>query len=113
MNASHKVRGIKSVQQKLRQEGMPAGRAAKIAASMVTGVKKKQKQKGNKGEGVLFSGDGNSTKPVGTTAGGRVYTGGARSTKVVPPKTSASAIKVKSGGKGGHSFKSKSRFKRR
>ncbi len=112
MNASRKVRGIKSVQQKLRQEGMPAGRAAKIAASMVTGVKKKKQKKGNKGE-VLFSGDGNSAKPVGTMAGGRVYTGGARSTKVVPPKTGASAIKAKSGSKGGHSFKSKSRFKRR
>lgn len=99
------------------------GKAGRIAASLVSGVKKSKKKgkgKGSKEEGggkagELFSGDGLPSKPGGAA---KVYAGGARSGKVKPPKkagglSKSELNKVKRGGKGHHGFKSKARHRRR
>ncbi|PSC68971.1 DEAD-box ATP-dependent RNA helicase 28 [Micractinium conductrix] len=120
--ASRGIRAVKAREQQLRLEGMTGGKAGKIAASLVTGIKrsKKAKKKGKGteegGEGELFSGDGLPGKPSG---GGpsSVYAGGARSGKVKPPKSGGKSKsemnRVKRGGKGKHGFKSKAKHKRR
>ncbi|PRW45425.1 DEAD-box ATP-dependent RNA helicase 28 [Chlorella sorokiniana] len=70
---------------------MTSGKSGKVAASLVTGVKRKKQKKG-KAKGAegsvskeLFSGDGLPSKPA---AGGssKVYAGGARSQKVKAPR---------------------------
>ncbi len=116
------VRALKAREAALREEGIPASKASRIAASMVAGLKKnksgKKKQIINKSktgaDAGLFAGDGvkESGKPnASASAGTRVYAGGARSGKARPPKELEKAIK--SGKKKGGGFKSKSRHKRR
>jgi len=112
------VRALKAREAALREEGIPASRASKIAASTIAGTKKiqsaKNKQVDNKSKGAegLFAGDGvkESSKP--SSSGTRVYAGGAWSGKARPPKQLAKAAqgKGKKGKNGG--FKSKSRHKR-
>lgn len=42
--ASRSIRAVKAKEQELRLEGLTSGRAGKIAASLVTGVKRKKKK---------------------------------------------------------------------
>lgn len=112
------VRALKAREAALREEGIPASRAGRIAASMVAGPKKnktgKKKQAvdtSKDGHG-LFGGDG-VKESSGSGVGTRVYAGGARSGKARLPKEMAKAAQKKGRkGKGG-GFKSKSRHKRR
>lgn len=114
MDTTRRVKAVKAREAALRQDGMPAGKASKIAAAIVSGIKKKAK-KGKKAADNLFSGDGGvekTKKPSGTA---RVYAGGAQSGKVrVPERLAGKALKkVQRGGKSKASFKSKARHKRR
>ncbi|KAL4427607.1 hypothetical protein ABPG75_001696 [Micractinium tetrahymenae] len=119
---SRSIKAVKAREQQLRLEGVTGGKAGKMAAAQVTGVKrKKQKKKGKdkegrgKPEGELLSGDGLPSKPSG---GGKskVYAGGASSGKLKVPRPSKSKSdlnKIKRGGKGKHGFKSKAKHRRR
>lgn len=111
-----KIRAVKSREHKLREEGVPAAQAIKMAAAMVAGQGKSKNKKAKKapsGDG-LFDGDGDgkNAKQQKTT---KVYAGGARSrAPVTTSKASKMDLnKVKRGGKGKNSFKSKAKHKRR
>ncbi|GAB4821500.1 hypothetical protein N2152v2_008546 [Parachlorella kessleri] len=119
------IKSIKAREAELRQQGVSAARAGKIAAGMVTGVKSKKQKKRKAGEkggengggdGGLFGGDGIG-KPS-ASGPSKVYAGGAKSGKLKIPKAVGALSKVelaraKRGGKGKHGFKSKARHKRR
>lgn len=127
------ARAAKSRETKMRQEGMDptqASRAAAAAAAKARGVQPKKKDKNKKGKESqdtdgLFEGDGTgrtgpdgSGAPSGPLKGGvsKVYAGGPRSGKLRLPSTGPSKQelnKIKRGGKGKKSFKSKARHKRK
>ena len=127
------IKRVKAKEQALRMEGMSGAQASKVAAGLVTGVKRKKssKKKGKEGGGggggqeggggELFDGDGLPGKPGGAPGSGgktSVYAGGARSGKVRPPRGGgklgkAELNKVKRGGKSKQAFKSKGKHKRR
>jgi hypothetical protein len=46
--ASRSIRAVKAREQQLRLEGMTGGKAGKVAASLVTGIKRKKQKKGKK-----------------------------------------------------------------
>ena len=83
-----------------------------ILHSVCTSSCRKQGQQG------LFEGDGNN-KPGAESGRSRVYAGGPKSGKVKAPASGKSAMskrdknKVRRGGKGVNSFKSKAKHKRR
>ena len=105
-DVAKRVRLLKAKEQELREQGLSAAQAGRIAASSLSqGVKKKKPQKRE-----LFS-DKDLVK-----AESKVYAGGARSSQ--PNKSSNKLTglalnKVKRGGKGKNAFKSKSKHKRR
>ncbi|KFM23899.1 DEAD-box ATP-dependent RNA helicase 28 [Auxenochlorella protothecoides] len=118
---SRTIRAIKSREKTLRMTGIGGAKTGKMAAGMVTGVKKKQGKKKSKDE--LFNGDGidnNGPAPTGKT---QVYAGGARSSKAAvswlrtgKPSNKLSKAELarqKRGGKGRHVFKSKAKHRRR
>ena len=114
LDTTRRVKAVKAREAALRQEGMPASKAGRIAAAMVSGVKKAKK--GKKAAGDLFSGDGVNEKSKTSSSGpARVYAGGARSGKPrAPEKMDGKALKrMQRGGKSKSSFKSKARHKRR
>lgn len=106
-----------------------ASRAAAAAAAKARGVQPKKKDKNKKSNndkdtGGLFEGDGTgrtgpdgSGAPSGPVKGvSKVYAGGPRSGKLRLPSTGPSKQelnKIKRGGKGKKSFKSKARHKRK
>ncbi|EFN54589.1 hypothetical protein CHLNCDRAFT_135424, partial [Chlorella variabilis] len=104
--ASRSIRAVKAKEQQLRLEGVTGGKAGKMAASLVTGIKRKKKKRGGKegGRRELFEGDGLPGKPAAK--------GGAK-----PPRSGklgkSELNKVKRGGKGKHGFKTKAKHKRR
>lgn len=104
---SKKVRAAKAREKDLRESGMPAIKAGRIAALMVAGNKSKKKKR------ALFS-DGSDQ--VLSTAPSNVYAGGAKSALPKAPSNKLHGTllnKVRRGGKGKHSFKSKSKHRRR
>jgi ATP-dependent RNA helicase DDX27 len=124
------IKRVKAKEQALRMEGMSGAQASKVAAGLVTGVKRKKKgkegggsggQEDGGGGGELFDGDGLPGKLGGAAGSGgktSVYAGGARSGKVRPPRGGgklgkAELNKVKRGGKSKQAFKSKGKHKRR
>lgn len=130
---SKNIRGAKAIEQQLRQSGMRPSLARKAAAAQVSTVKKrssadkKKKHKGGAagaeggpgadgGPGGLFEGDGTGGKG-GKGAATKVYAGGANSGAVKVPRTSklsrVELARIKRGGRGKHSFKSKARHKRK
>ncbi|KIY93154.1 hypothetical protein MNEG_14810 [Monoraphidium neglectum] len=123
---TRRVKSIKSKTRELQLQGLPANKAAKIAAAAVTGTsaKKRPKKKAKTG-GDLFTGDG-LNKPGGGggaagsgAAGGAGGSGGARGGKAAGAKGAGKGLsrtelnRVKRGGKGKAAFKSKKRHKRR
>ena len=104
--ASKTIRAIKAKQTQLRQQGLPTVKAGKAAAQAITGkstanTKKKVKQK-DRPEGS----NSNNTRST-------VYSGGKKSAKFKPPsKSKQDKKKLKLGGKGSKSFKSKKKYKR-
>lgn len=110
---ANRVRLLKAKEQELRESGLSAAQAGRIAAaSLSTGIKKKKRKR------ELFS-DGSENK---TTAGeSKVYAGGAKTRGSTGGKTTSAnnrlfgqaLNKVKRGGKGKKSFKSKAKHKRR
>lgn len=105
-DVTKRVRLLKAKEQELREQGLSAAQAGRIAASSLAPGGKKKKQKKRE----LFS----DKDPV--KAESKVYAGGARSSQ--PNKSSNKLTgfalnKVKRGGKGKNAFKSKSKHKRR
>lgn len=104
-----RVRMLKAKEQELRERGMSASQAGRIAASSLSQGGKKRKQKHKE----LFS-DPSDMKMVKTES--RVYAGGAKSSQLQKSSNKLSGIalnKVRRGGKGKNAFKSKSKHKRR
>jgi ATP-dependent RNA helicase DDX27 len=101
------VRALKAREAALREEGIPASRASRIAASMVAGPKKQAVVAKSKGAGGLFAGDG-VKESNGGGAGTRVYAGGARSGKARPSTELGKSMHKKK-----NKSKGKSRHKRR
>lgn len=108
MAASKNIRAIKTKQNELRHHGMPSMKAGKVAATQVTGKSSKSKDPKKKGSDASDSKD-KRLPPA------KVYAGGKRTGKFQPPsKLSAQEKnKIKRGGKGTRSFKSKAKHKRR
>ena len=103
MGASKNIRAIKARQSQLREQGLPTVKAGKAAAHAVTGKSgaKKTVKKDKPRE---------TSDSVGPA---KVYAGGKKSAKFKPPsKSKQDKKKLKLGGKGSRSFKSKKRFKR-
>lgn len=123
-NLNGRIKAAKSRAANLREEGVPATKAGRIAALMVSSITKKkkktQKVKATLDETTVF-GNGELKSPRSSTSEGKsakVYLGGAKSGKPRLPTTGgalsgAALSRVKRGGKGKNSFKSKSRHKRR
>lgn len=105
-----KVKAAKAQEAILKQSGVPAAKAGRLAAAMVSGVKKKKKSAGRK---ELFEDGDQGANPKTSTSGSKVYSGGARSGKLKQSTQKGLLNKVKRQGKGKHSFKSKGRHKRR
>jgi ATP-dependent RNA helicase DDX27 len=109
---ANRVRLLKAKEQELRESGLSAAQAGRIAAaSLSTGTKKKKRKR------ELFS-DGSENK--GTVGESKVYAGGAKTRGSTGKTASAdnrlfgqALNKVKRGGKGKKSFKSKAKHKRR
>jgi hypothetical protein len=103
---SKNIRAIKSKQNQLRHQGMPSVKAGKIAATAITGksASKKEKKKPKDGE----ASDAKGPPP-------KVYAGGKKSGKFRAPGelNKQEKNKLKRGGKGARSFKSKAKHKRR
>lgn len=102
-----KVRALKAKEQELRENGLSAAQAGRLAASMLSAPSKKRKRK------ELFTDA--VEKPLSQVQS-KVYPGGAKSAMPKQPthKLHGQALnKIKRGGKGKHSFKSKSKHKRR
>eukprot|EP01024_Parvocaulis_polyphysoides_P045527 TRINITY_DN4264_c0_g1_i3.p1 TRINITY_DN4264_c0_g1~~TRINITY_DN4264_c0_g1_i3.p1 ORF type:complete len:301 (-),score=55.67 TRINITY_DN4264_c0_g1_i3:377-1279(-) len=112
------IKAMKRKERELKQEGMTSGKAAKQAQLIIDANQKAQKQKEKEkkqkkqsqkeGDG-LFQGDGLNKRT-------KVYSGGARSGKIVKPSLGISQKqinKIKRGGKGKSAFKSKGKFKRK
>ncbi|PRW45622.1 DEAD-box ATP-dependent RNA helicase 28 [Chlorella sorokiniana] len=93
------IKAVKAREQQLRLEGMTGGKVGKVAASLVTGVKRKKQKKGKAkgaeggGSKELFSGDGLPSKPA-AGGGSKVYAGGARSQKVKAPRKAGGLSKT-------------------
>jgi len=108
LGESKNIRAIKSKQNQLRHQGMPSVKAGKIAATAITGKsassKDKKKKKAQEGEG----GEAKGPPP-------QVYAGGKKSGKFKAPGelSKQEKNKLKRGGKGARSFKSKAKHKRR
>ncbi len=105
-DVAKRVRLLKAKEQELREQGLSATQAGRIAASSLSQGGKKKKQKKRE----LFS-DKDLVK-----AESKVYAGGARSSQ--PNKSSnkltgLALSKVKRGGKSKNAFKSKAKHKRR
>lgn len=103
-----KVRQLKAKEQELRESGISAAKAGRIAAASLSAGTKKKKRKRD-----LFS-DG-SEPVLAERTNSKVYPGGAKT--IQPSNTSRGGLpllnKIKRGGKGKNAFKSKSRHKRR
>eukprot|EP00887_Chlorella_sp_A99_P002207 scaffold21.g2207.t1 len=126
--ATRTIRAAKAREHALRLEGVSGTKAGRIAAALVSGSDKHKRQKKKKGGGGggedkggggggLFSGDGLGAPGAGAGKS-KVYGGGARSGRVQKPKGAGALGKselsrIKRGGKGKHSFKSKARHRRR
>jgi len=105
-----KIRAVKSRQSALREQGISASKAAKIASAMV--VKKA------KGSGLSKKKASQSKERVEVqqqhAGSAKVYSGGAKSrTPNKAPPQGGAANRLKRGGKGKNAFKSKARHKRR
>jgi len=104
---SKKVRAAKAREKDLRESGMPAIKAGRIAARMVSGSKTKKKKR------ALFSDGSDQTLSLAPSS---VYAGGAKSALPKAPSHKLHGTllnKARRGGKGKHSFKSKSKHRRR
>jgi ATP-dependent RNA helicase DDX27 len=104
-----KVRFLKAKEQELRESGMPSTTAGRVAAASLGGGPKKNKGKKRR---ELFE-DG---PPNAAAVSSKVYSGGAKSGAVKKPSSKlfgSELNRVKRGGKGAKSFKSKAKHKRR
>eukprot|EP00877_Chromochloris_zofingiensis_P007931 jgi/Chrzof1/3391/Cz12g23200.t1 len=119
---SKNIRAVKSRVRALVQQGIPASKAAKIAASSVTGkTTKHQKKKSKTGKlnrngAALFSGDG--INPASAADGKEGVagssSGGGKAERLRSSQLSKTELnKVKRHGKGKSAFKSKKKYKRR
>lgn len=102
-----RVRQLKAKEQELRESGISAAKAGRLAAASLSASTKKKKRKRD-----LFS-DG--SEAVLAERNSKVYPGGAKTSQPsnAPRRELALANKMKRGGKGKNAFKSKSRHKRR
>ena len=111
------VKAMKAREAELKMQGVPSGKAGRMAAAQVSGVKKKKKV--SKKE--LFGDDPASAGGGGGGQGGggvsKVYSGGAKSGQLHKVKQGAVAKSAmnsaKRQGKGKHAFKSKAKHRRR
>lgn len=115
---SKAIKGVKSRARALmQQQGLTAKVAQKIAAKAVTGVSTSREKKKRKTGAGLFSGDGISKADDGAAAGpgskGSSSSKGGKDGKAKSSLSKSELNKVKRGGKGKSSFKSKKKFKRR
>jgi len=111
-----KVRFLKAKEQALRESGVSSSMAGRLAAaSLSTGAAKKGKSKRKR---ELFDdgsgGGGDGPGPSAGAKGSSVYAGGAATGRPSQAtKSRVEANKLKRGGKGKSSFKSKAKFRRR
>jgi len=111
-----KVRFLKAKEQALRESGVSSSMAGRLAAaSLSTGAAKKGKSKRKR---ELFDdgsgGGGDGPGPSAGAKGSSVYAGGAPTGRPSQAtKSRVEANKLKRGGKGKTSFKSKAKFRRR
>ena len=104
---SKNIRAIKTKQNQLRHQGMPSVKAGKVAATAITGKSASKKDKKKKPESAK---DDESKGPPP-----KVYAGGKKSGKFKAPGSLSKQDKnkLRRGGKGARSFKSKAKHKRR
>eukprot|EP00879_Flechtneria_rotunda_P032432 GHRR01035638.1.p1 GENE.GHRR01035638.1~~GHRR01035638.1.p1 ORF type:complete len:353 (+),score=125.53 GHRR01035638.1:1004-2062(+) len=112
------IKSVKSKARQLMQQGMSAKTAQKAAQKAFTGVstrhESKQRKKTVSGRDGLFSGDGVS-KDSGAGAGAKGSNGSSsgKDSKLKGNLSKTQLNRVKRGGKGKSSFKSKKKFMRR
>lgn len=110
MKRDPKVRAVKSRQAALREQGISASKASKIASAMVGTTSKREG-----GGGVTKKAHNDQPSRPQVAGSARVYSGGAKSRtpKKAPDNKGAATGRLKRGGKGKNAFKSKARHKRR